>query len=197
MRRFRTRLALLAPLAALFTTLVLPASVFAAHEDNCIAAFQSGHYNVIVVQTAGVTTNGTDGDDLIFGTAGSDTINGGGGNDVICGRGGSDILSGDNGIDQVIGDVCSRLGATAGADTCESITGSPTGDPGNDTVSGGNGSDNLALGGGVWGDGANDSVSGGNGDDSVFGGAGIDRCDGGRGTDTEPTNTCESETRIP
>lgn len=194
MRRFRSRLALLAPTAALFTALLLPASVLAAHEDNCIAAFQSGQYNVII---GSGTINGTDGDDLIFGSAGPDTINGGNGNDVICGRGGSDILSGGNGIDQVIGDVCSRLGATAGADTCESITLSPTGDPGNDTVSGDNGDDRLAVGGGVWGDGGNDTVSGGNGDDTVFGNAGTDTCDGGRGTDAEPSNSCESEVSIP
>lgn len=194
MRQFRTRLALLAPMGALVLALVLPASVFAAHEDNCIAAFQSGQYNVII---GSGTINGTNGDDLIFGSAGSDTINGGNGNDVICGRGGSDTLSGGNGIDQVIGDVCSRLAATAGADTCETITGSPTGDAGNDTVYGNNGDDSLGAGGGVWGDGGNDAVFGGNGDDTVFGGAGTDSCDGGRGTDTEPTNTCESETRIP
>ena len=48
----------------------------------------------IVIAAPGITTNGTAGNDVIYGTNGADIINGLGGDDVICGRGGADIIDG-------------------------------------------------------------------------------------------------------
>ena len=102
----------------------------------------------------GVTTFGTEGDDVIYGTPGNDRILGQGGNDIILGFGGDDQLAGGNGNDLLCG-----------------------GD-GNDQLSGDAGNDLLV------GEAGNDSISGAAGDDRLIGGTGVDRLSAGSGIDT-------------
>jgi|GEM_PF-2321025 len=47
------------------------------------------------------TSNGTSGNDILFGSIGKDIINGKGGNDVICGNGGPDRIDGGTGNDDI------------------------------------------------------------------------------------------------
>ena len=184
MRDLKSRVGGSVLLAAALGAMLLPSPAMAAHEPTCANAFASGNYNVII---GSGTIVGTSGDDLILGSAGADNISGGGGNDVICGRGGADVLDGGNGNDLVLGDVC---------DGCESIPGAgPNGDPGSDTVRGGNSGDTT------WGDEGDDSLSSGNGDDTLIGGNPggdgdeTDSCNGGRGTDT--AIRCDIITNVP
>ncbi|MEM8577777.1 MAG: Hint domain-containing protein [Pseudomonadota bacterium] len=59
-----------------------------------------------------------------------------------------------------------------------SVTGTPAGVEGNDTIDGGDGNDTI------FGDGGDDSLLGGSGNDSIEGGTGNDVLDGGTGNDT-------------
>lgn len=52
--------------------------------------------------TRGLTINGFEGDDIIYGTNGNDVINGGDDNDTIYGRGGTDTMSGGAGSDNFV-----------------------------------------------------------------------------------------------
>lgn len=103
--------------------------------------------------TAGVTVNGTAGDDVIITGSGDDTVYGLGGNDVICTRGGDDFVQGGAGDDRIHGAA------------------------GDDTLKGGAGSDLLDAGAGQ------DAADGGDGDDVLQGQAGDDRLNGGNETD--------------
>jgi Ca2+-binding RTX toxin-like protein len=120
---------------------------------------------VSVTNVAGVTINGTSGNNVINGTAEEDMLNGLGGNDQIRGLDGNDVINGGEGNDTLFGD--------AGNDTLIGATG-------NDTLNGGDGNDTLTGGSGI------DTQSGGAGDDSfVITGteAQSDSFAGGTGTD--------------
>lgn len=112
--------------------------------------------------TIGVTIEGGDGKDIIFGGAGADIISGGRDSDYIEGRGGNDRLNGDEGRDTLYG--------LDGNDTIR-------GGAGNDYIDGGKGNDYL------YGQDGNDAVSGGLGDDFITGNRGNDTLIAGAGKD--------------
>lgn len=115
-----------------------------------------------IVASAGVTTVGTKGADVIVGTTGRDVIWGRGGDDLICARAGSDAIRGGAGDDVI----------AAGRGSDEVFGG-----PGHDVVFGGAGRDRL------WGNRGGDWIFGGPGADEVRGGPGSDRLRGGRHND--------------
>lgn len=131
-----------------------------------------GRLATIIIETSGVTTNGTAGPDVIIGTNGVDTINGLGGGDTICGNGGADIINGGGGADSIFGG--------GGADTINGGGGPDTirGGGGPDTIRGGNKADTI------FGNGGRDQISGGKGPDTISGGNKADTLDGNNGRDT-------------
>jgi Ca2+-binding RTX toxin-like protein len=155
---------------------------FADEESAARAAAPTCHGvpSTIVIRTAGLTTNGTNGDDVIFGTSGDDDIAGDGGDDLICGEGGDDYLHGNQGHDEIYGgygedeiygELCC-IGAVVGQDDVLH------GGPGDDDLYGQIGDDVL------YGDGGNDLLDGSDGADDLYGGDGNDTLDGGTGRDT-------------
>lgn len=129
---------------------------------------------------AGVSGQGTPGDDVILGTSGNDVIEGLGGNDTICGGDGDDVVLGGDGDDMVF--------AGDGRDTVRGGPGNDSirGGSGNDRILGGTGSDSLDGDDGndfIGGFGGNDVIDGGAGDEVIFGGFGADVIDGGPGDD--------------
>jgi Ca2+-binding RTX toxin-like protein len=127
-----------------------------------------GQTVTIQVTTAGTTTSGTPGVDVINGTAGVDTINGLGGNDIICGLGGNDTLNGGLGGNDTLygGDGNDFLNGLSGHDKLH-------GGAGNDTLKGGSEGDNL------YGERGNDNLDGGQGSDALYGDVGADTLYGG------------------
>ncbi|MBT0962389.1 calcium-binding protein [Denitromonas iodatirespirans] len=107
--------------------------------------------------------DGLDGNDSLYGKAGNDTLIGGAGNDSLQGEDGDDILDGGAGNDYLTGGN--------GSDSLD-------GGAGADHLTGGNGNDNL-IGGAD-----NDYLYGGNDDDVLTGGAGNDYLSGDAGSDT-------------
>ncbi|WP_323000750.1 calcium-binding protein [Denitromonas sp.] len=107
--------------------------------------------------------DGLDGNDSLYGKAGNDTLIGGAGNDSLQGEDGEDILDGGAGNDYLTGGN--------GSDSLD-------GGAGADHLTGGNGNDNL-IGGAD-----NDYLYGGNDDDVLTGGAGNDYLSGDAGSDT-------------
>ena len=117
----------------------------------------------IVVESSGLLTQGTDGDDVIVGSFGPDAIDAGAGNDTICGHSGDDILIGGPGDDHIQGG--------SGADNIQ-------GGDGNDVLFGGNNDDILRGAGGddiVLGEAGNDLLEGNAGDDTLWPGPGDDQ----------------------
>lgn len=109
-----------------------------------------------VTARAGVTTNGTGGNNTLNGGTGDDTLNGLGGNDTLNGNAGDDRLNGGEGNDNLNGGA------------------------GDDTLDGGNGNDTLNGGAGL------DVILGGAGTDTINQTStdGRDLIDGGAGADT-------------
>ena len=155
---------------------------------------------VTVTNVAGVTTNGTAGNDTLNGTAeedrlngllGNDTLNGGDGNDTLDGGLGSDSMVGGLGNDtyqvEATGDITSEL-AGQGRDTVRTTLTSYTlqanvedlSYTGTSNFTGtGNAENNLITGGA-----GADNLNGGTGNDTLNGGAGGDLMAGGAGDDT-------------
>ena len=132
------------------------------------------------------TINGGAGNDEFRGEAGNDSILGGDGNDKLFGGGGADILKGGKGNDTVDGGN-GRDKAFLGNGFDIFNDNGQGGDPGRDTVFGGNGNDTINGGGGndvFYGEAGNDRLLGGNGFDQLFGGANADKLYGGLGNDT-------------
>ena len=155
---------------------------------------------VTVTNVAGVTTNGTPGNDTLNGTAeedrlngllGNDTLSGGAGDDTLDGGLGSDSMAGGLGNDtyqvEAAGDIVSEA-AGQGRDTVRTTLTSYTLGAnvedltytGTSNFTGtGNAENNFITGGaGV------DNLSGGTGNDTLNGGAGGDLLAGGAGDDT-------------
>ena len=167
-----------------------------------------GQTVTIQVTTAGTTTSGTAGDDVINGTAGIDTINGLGGNDTICGLAGNDTLIGTTGNDTLYGgdgkdifyagDGDDTLYGNDGNDILMGWHGNNTlyGNAGNDFLEGNTGDDYLYGGDGndtfqafegddhLYGDAGDDNLHAGNGTDTLHGGNGTDTLHGSNGNDT-------------
>ena len=139
-------------------------------------------------------TNGTPGDDTLWGSdGGPNHIFGLGGNDIIWGANGNDLIDGGTGNDQIqTGGDSDVVNAGDGNDWVNCVlnadgtigyytySGSATidGGTGDDHLNGTTGNDSLDGGAG------NDSVYGGNGNDTLIGGAGFDVLWGGNGDDT-------------
>lgn len=149
-----------------------------------------GRLATIIIETSGVTTNGTAGPDVIVGTNGVDTINGLGGGDTICGNGGADIISGGGGADSIFGGAGGdTIRAGLGNDVVEGGSGGDTinGNGGRDTIRGGNGNDTISGGNKadtIFGNGGRDEISGGKGADTISGGNKADTIEGNSGADT-------------
>ncbi|WP_051284920.1 DUF4347 domain-containing protein, partial [Nisaea denitrificans] len=164
--------------------------------------------NDVLTGTAGADTvdllagndsySGLAGADTITGAAGNDTILGGGDADVVLGGDGNDLISGGAGADNLSGDAGDDTFAATSAD----ITGLA------ETISGGTGTDVLALNGGgafdlssatlnsielisgsasadsITGTSAADAINAGDGANLISGGGGADNLIGGTGADT-------------
>jgi len=151
------------------------------------------------LQSAGILTVGTGGNDLLQGDHQADEIRAGNGNDRIIGLGANDRLFGDAGVDQLFGgegnDVLvggadddslygdsgdDQLDGGSGVDQLDGGLGSDTlyGGSGNDWLQGNEGDDVLQDGLG------NDWLQGNEGDDVLQGGLGNDLLEGGAGDDT-------------
>ena len=134
---------------ALVGGLVATAPAVSAEGATC-----GGAEATIIVESPGLLTIGTDGDDVIVGSLGDDAIDAGAGNDIICGHAGDDVLIGGAGDDRIEG----------GND--------------DDNIQGGEGADTLFGGNG------DDILRGAAGDDIVLGEAGDDLLEGNAGSDT-------------
>ena len=149
-----------------------------------------GRLATIIIETSGVTTNGTAGPDVIVGTSGADTINGLGGGDTICGLGAADVINGGGGPDTILGGGGDdTINAGVGNDVVEGGGGSDTinGNGGRDTIRGGNGADTINGGSKadtIFGNGGPDTISGGKGPDTINGGNKADTINGNGGGDT-------------
>lgn len=115
-----------------------------------------------IINNINISTNGTDGDDVLHGWEGNDIINGKAGNDILYGGSGNDILNGDAGNDKLYGEDGNDI---------------LNGGDGDDYLDGGNGDDILVGGSG------NDILIGGNGYDVLIGGTGNDILSGEEGKD--------------
>jgi len=134
--------------------------------------------------------NGNAGQDTLIGGLGNDTLNGGDDADVLKGGAGNDQLSGGTGNDQLVGgdgddsisggDDDDVLIAGLGNDILYGDSGSDVifGNEGNDLIDGGLDADSI------WGGEGNDDISGSEGDDTLYGETGDDVIDGGTGNDS-------------
>lgn len=134
-------------------------------------------------------TNGTNGNDTLYGSRHDDFLYGGNGNDSLRGYTGNDWLDGGNGADRLIadggddtlrgGNEADELWGGAGNDVLEGNNGVDqlAGGSGNDLLLGGNDADRLDGGDG------NDLLDGLNGLDDLYAGAGSDTLDGGNDAD--------------
>ena len=133
------------------------------------------------LQSAGILTVGTGGNDLLQGDHQADEIRAGNGNDRIIGLGANDQLFGEAGIDQVFGGEGDDV--LSGGEGDDALFG----DSGADQLDGGSGVDQLDGGLGndtLFGGSGNDWLQGSEGADVVLGGLGNDRLEGGAGDDT-------------
>lgn len=173
--------------------------VYSADEttDNVTEVYQvalgvtcGGKLATIIIETAGTTTNGTSGPDVIVGTNGADTINGLGGRDTICGNGGPDIINGGSAGDTIFGGSGrDTINGGTGPDVIEGGSAGDTinGNGGRDTISGGSGADTIDGGGKadtIFGNGGRDVIRGGKAGDTISGGPKADTIDGNSGRDT-------------
>ncbi len=166
-RVFRTVVRLVAVLAMVATSLVVPLSGASGQQ----VAMCDGEVATIV---------GTDGRDVLIGTEGRDVMAGLGGNDVLRGMGGDDLMCGDEGRDRLFGGL--------GNDTLFGGTKNDIvkGDQGRDVLYGNQGNDRVIGGGGA------DTLIGGSGErDRLVGKGGTDSCSDRQSTFTTRLNTCE------
>ncbi|WP_425617659.1 autotransporter-associated beta strand repeat-containing protein [Anatilimnocola sp. NA78] len=118
------------------------------------------------------------GNDNLTGASNNDWLVGGQGNDRVSGANGDNVLWGDDSPTDP-GDLVPQESMVGGNDTI-------TGGTGSDVVYGGGGNDNITMLGGndyAYGGYGNDIIDGGAGDDRVYGGAGNDQLSGYTGND--------------
>lgn len=147
---------------------------------------------------SGLSINGTNAHDVIYGYAGNDDVFSFDGDDRVYGGTGQDTLTGGYGEDTLYGDSGDdRLFGMEGKDFLYGGDGNDRilGGSGSDRIRGQNGKDYLAGMAGrdsIWGGASNDMLIGGSGADQLFGGdgrdtlygdSGDDRLSGGRGHD--------------
>jgi len=144
--------------------------IVAARGADANGSFSGSSY--VIFGRASLVTEGTTGNDTLFGTqfgdvifalAGLDSVSGLAGNDVIHGDAGNDVLDGGDGNDTLEGN--------AGSDTLQ-------GGNGNNSLDGGAENDSLTAGYG------HDTLLGGDGNDTLTAGPGVNTLDGGAGNDT-------------
>jgi serralysin len=126
---------------------------------------------------------GLGGNDIIWGANGNDLIDGGTGNDQLRTGGGSDVVNGGDGNDWV---NCVVNSSGEGAFYSYSGTATIDGDAGNDYLNGTSGDDSIVGGLGndqLFGGDGNDTLNGGSGSDVIWGGNGNDLIDSGLGDD--------------
>ncbi|WAR43265.1 calcium-binding protein [Methylomonas rapida] len=164
-----------------------------------------------LLNTKGVDTVGTDGNDSILsgaeidriiGGLGNDTINAGAGDDIVSGDDGNDVLNGQDGNDQLDGGLGDdTISGGNGNDVLLGGSGNNTlnGDAGNDRLESGDGIDSLNGGSGndtLLANGGNDSLIGGDGNDNLTGGLGNDVLQGGRNADVYYINRGDGEDTV-
>ncbi|WP_323798198.1 DUF4347 domain-containing protein, partial [Nisaea sp.] len=152
--------------------------------------------NDVLTGTAGAdTVDLLAGNDSYSGLAGADTITGGAGNDTILGGDDADVVLGGDGNDLISGGAgADNLSGDAGDDTFAATSADITGLA--ETISGGTGTDVLALNGGgafdlssatlnsvelISGSASADSITGTSGADTIAGGGGADVINAGDG----------------
>ncbi|MGG6242578.1 VCBS domain-containing protein [Nodosilinea sp. AN01ver1] len=123
-----------------------------------------------LVQWAG-GTNGTNGNDIIYGVNPDGSISGLSNPDIFYGYGGDDIITGGSDTDVIFSGLGNDVISAGGGND------STYGEAGSDVINGGSGNDYL--------DGGDDDdvLSGGSGHDWLIGGAGADVLNGGSGDD--------------
>jgi len=122
------------------------------------------------------TLNGGAASDILFGGAGADTMFGGAGNDLFFVDDSGDSIDGGSGTDRVRIDNLAGINLTVGGWTGVNRI---DGNSGNDTINATGNSTGLIMFGRV----GNDSLTGGTGSDFLFGEAGSDTLTGGAGID--------------
>ncbi|WP_193749966.1 calcium-binding protein [Shimia sp. SK013] len=130
--------------------------------------------------SAGISLNGTYGEDTLTGNTGNDTLSGSAGADIIAGADGNDLLDGGDQADTLTGDFGNdTLFGRNGRDSLQGNSGDDVlrGGIGNDILEGGGGQDHLRGGS------DNDTLLGGTGHDTLLGEFGRDRLFGGTGND--------------
>jgi serralysin len=128
----------------------------------------------LTAQVAGVTLNGTAGNDGITGGAGNDVLNGLDGNDLLEGGAGADALNGGAGIDTVSYEHASSSVFVILDNSGTNPNGNGGGDAHGDTYTGIEnirGSNFIDA---IFGDGGDNVLEGGGGGDELCGGAGND-----------------------
>ncbi|MGB3136310.1 MAG: VCBS domain-containing protein, partial [Nodosilinea sp.] len=124
-----------------------------------------------LVRWTGDGTNGTEGNDIIYGVNPDGSISGLSNPDVFFGFGGDDIITGGSDTDVIYGGTGSDIISAGGGN--DSIYG----EAGNDIINGGSGNDYLDGGD------SDDVINGGSGSDWLLGGSGNDILNGGGGSD--------------
>jgi Ca2+-binding RTX toxin-like protein len=149
--------------------------------------------NVYYNHRIGMSLEGTDSADTIYGYGGNDSLYGGFGNDVMYGGDGNDYISAVNLTRYTLNTTWGNDWASGGAgdDTLDFALNSDSvtlyGDSGTDLIFGGYGNDQI-FGGTEWdylvGNSGNDTIWAGTGDDMLFGGDFNDTLLGESGNDT-------------
>ncbi|WP_164871649.1 calcium-binding protein [Solirhodobacter olei] len=154
------------------------------HQAVGMEAGQTFEANSLPTTPAGISFDGTSGNDNVTGGLGNDSLGGGAGNDTIAGLDGIDTIHAGDGADVVAGGLGNDLiyGGATQADGADSIDAGA----GNNTVDGGWGNDSIAAGDGcdlLVGGAGNDWINAGDGDNTIRGGDGLDTLIGGAGAD--------------
>ncbi len=166
---------------AMISAVIVGAPTVGATAAEIAPPFCNGVPATIHIQESGLTTTGTDGDDVIVGSLGDDIIDAGAGNDTICGHSGNDILLGGPGDDHIQG----------GNDDDDVMGG-----PGDDVLFGGNHDDVLTAGPGtdiVLGEPGNDTLIGNSDVDTLWPGPGDDEILDAPVVDPPPTEEPPAE----